>query len=340
MDRRSDADKEVTPLHRAAIVQKQPIFLTGGNGFVGGALRRRLLSEGCSLRLLSRSPPPSNLADDPREERVAGELTSGVAPEALDGVSCVVHLAALVHDMSGRVGLQDYLEVNRDGTLALARTAVAAGVKRFVHVSSVKVNGEATAKHRPFFADDESRPSDAYGISKMEAERGLRELARESGLEVTIIRPPLVYGCGVKANFLRLMRAVQYGLPLPFGGADNLRSLVALDNLTDFISLCSRHPRAAGETFLVSDGHDLSTEDLVRLIARAFGVRARLFPVPLGAARWAAALLGKQATLDRLFGSLQVDVRKNEELLGWKPPVTPEQGVKAAVSCFVQGHGR
>lgn len=253
--------------------------------------------------------------------------------EALLGIVTVVHLAARVHVMNdaSENPMVEFRRINVAGTLNLARQAAAAGVKRFVFISSVKVNGERTAPGRPFTETDAPNPQDAYGQSKHEAEQGLRLMAEDTGMEVVIIRPPLVYGPGVKANFAALMRAVQRGWPLPLGAVHNQRSLVALDNLVDFIVTCITHPKAANQTFLVSDGQDLSTTELVRGMAKAAGVPARLLPVPVWALQAAGALLGKGDAVQRLCGNLQVDISKARQLLGWVPPVSVEEGLKMAM---------
>ena len=252
---------------------------------------------------------------------------------ALVDVNAVIHLAARVHVMHDNAAdpLAAFRVVNVEGTLNLARQAVAAMVKRFVFISSVKVNGEATLPGRLFTSDDMPSPRDPYGVSKMDAEQGLRQIAAETGMEVVIIRPPLVYGPGVKANFAALMRAVQRGWPLPLGAVHNQRSLVALSNLVDFILTCITHPRAANQTFLVSDGQDLSSSELVRGMAQAAGVPARLLPVPVWALQAGASLLGKGDVVQRLCGNLQVDISKARNLLGWVPPVSVEEGLKRAM---------
>jgi nucleoside-diphosphate-sugar epimerase len=221
--------------------------------------------------------------------------------------------------------LAEYRRVNVQGTENLARQAVQAGVRRFVFISSVKVNGEATSPGQPFTPADAPAPQDAYGQSKHEAERALWQVALDTGMEVVVIRPPLVYGPGVKGNFAQMVQWVRRGVPLPLGALDNRRSLVALDNLVGFIALCAdpaRSPQAANQTFLVADGDDVSTPEMLRRVAHAYGVRARLLPVPVGLMRGAARLLGQAAVADRLFGSLQVDASKARTLLGWTPEVT------------------
>jgi nucleoside-diphosphate-sugar epimerase len=227
--------------------------------------------------------------------------------------------------------LTAFRAVNVAGTLNLARQAAAAGVKRFVFISSVKVNGESTQNGQAFAETDAPNPQDAYGQSKHEAEQGLRQLAADTDMEVVIIRPPLAYGPGVKANFAALMHAVQRGWPLPLGAVRNQRSLVALDNLVDFVVTCTTHPNAANQTFLVSDGQDISTTVLVRGMARAAGVSARLLPLPVWALQAGASLLGKVDAAQRLCGNLQVDIAKARQLLGWVPPVSVEEGLRRCV---------
>jgi nucleoside-diphosphate-sugar epimerase len=228
--------------------------------------------------------------------------------------------------------LAAFREVNVNGTMNLARQAATAGVKRFVFISSVKVNGEATEPGSPFTEADTPHPQDAYGQSKHEAEQGLRQVSQETGMEVVIIRPPLVYGPGVKANFASLMRAVKRGWSLPLGAVHNQRSLVAIDNLVDFIVTCISHPQAANQTFFVSDGHDLSTTDLIRRMALAADVPSRLIPVPMWALRAVGALIGKGDVVQRLCGNLQINISKSQSLLGWAPPVSIEEGLRRAMS--------
>jgi nucleoside-diphosphate-sugar epimerase len=253
----------------------------------------------------------------------------------LYGVDVVVHVAARAHIMRDEVSdpLAEYRRVNRDATLALARMAAEAGVNRFVFVSSIGVNGNQTVK--PFSESDEAHPHDAYSLSKYVAEQGLLAIARETGMEVVIIRPPLVYGVNAPGNFGSLVKWVKKGVPLPLGAVRNLRSLVALDNLVDFIALCAdpdRSPNAANEVFLISDGVDVSTSDLLLKVAKACGVKSRLLPVPVGLMRFAAKVLGKGAVADRLFGNLQVDSSKARDLLGWKPVVTMDEALERMLS--------
>jgi UDP-glucose 4-epimerase len=252
---------------------------------------------------------------------------------ALGGVDVVVHCAARVHMMHDPAADPPvaFRAVNVQGTVRLAQQAAAAGVRRFVFVSSVKVHGDATAPGRPFRADDAAAPQDAYGQSKWEAEQALQVFVQSVAMELVIVRPPLVYGPGVRANFAALMRWVQRGWPLPFAALDNRRSLVALDNLVDLLCLCLHHPGAAGQVFMVSDGEDVSTAELVRRLAEVLGRPARLFPIPVVWLERAAALVGKRPAVQRLCGSLQVDIEKTRSVLGWQPPLSLEQGLQQLV---------
>ncbi len=306
---------------------EKSVLVTGASGFLGQALVQQLIVDGFAVTAVSRSQAPT---------RAPGWICLAHYEDAhtlLQGHACVVHLAARVHVMRDTSAdpLTEFRAANVDITLTLARQAAAAGVQRFVFISSVKVNGEGTQPNGAFTETDSPHPQDAYGQSKDEAEQGLRQIAAETGLDVVIIRPPLVYGSGVRANFATLMRAVQRGWPLPLGGiTHNRRSLVGLDNLVDLIITCIAHPAAANQIFLASDGHDLSTADLVRGLARAAGVPARLMPVPVWMLRAAAALLGKNAAAQRLCGSLQVDISKARDILGWVPPVSVDEGLRRA----------
>lgn len=308
------------------------VLITGASGFVGRTLSVEAVSRGVAV--LGATRTRHDLSADASNIVVPRVDGSTDWRDALRGCSALVHLAARVHVMQETTAdpLTEFRRVNVQGTLNLARQAAAAGARRFVFISSIKVNGEATQPGERFTAEDAVEPLDAYGISKMEAEQGLRQIAQQTGMEVVIIRPPLVYGPGVKANFAALMRAVQRGWPLPLGAVHNQRSLVALDNLVDFIITCITHPQAANQTFLVSDGQDLSTTELVRGMAHAAGVPARLLPVPVRALKAGASLLGKGDAVQRLCGNLQVDMSKARSLLGWVPPVSVEEGLRRAMA--------
>lgn len=309
------------------------VLVTGGTGFLGRALLHKLLVSGPRPLIAAVR---RNKTDFPAEVRVewVNELGSSTDWTAcLQEVGVVIHCAARAHVMKDETGdpLLEYRRVNVQGTLALAEQAVKAGVRRFVYISSVKVNGEQTASNIPFRAEDIPAPEDAYGISKLEAEQGLLALARNTGMEVVIIRSPLVYGPGVKGNFASMERWVRRGMPLPLGAVHNKRSLVALENLVDFIALCAdpeRSPRAANEVFLISDGEDVSTTELLRKVANAYNVAQRLLPIPVLWIRTVARLLGKRAVADRLLGSSVVDSSKARDLLGWKPVVSMDEQLK------------
>ena len=310
------------------------VLVTGATGFVGSAVVDRLAvhSEFTPRAALRRVNHQGSSTVDVIQ---VGDL----APDtdwktALHGVDVVVHTAARVHVMhdTDTDPLAEYRRVNVEGTLNLARQATAAGVKRFIFISSVKVNGEGTILGKPYRADDIPSPVDPYGISKLEAEQGLQQLAKETGLEVVIIRPPLVYGSGVKANFQTMMRWLNKGIPLPLGALHNKRSLVALDNLVDLIVTCIDHPAAANQIFLAGDGEDLSTTELLQRMAKALGKPARLIPVSAKLLELGATLLGKRAMAQRLCGSLQVDISKAREVLGWTPPISVDEGLRRSAA--------
>lgn len=313
------------------------ILLTGASGFVGSSLIAPLLERQHSVTAAVRELKSSI------DTRVKQSLVTGLSAEQdwqtlLKDQDTVIHLAARVHVMSDASTdpLAEYRRVNVEGTLNLARQATTAGVKRFVFISSIKVNGESTTQGQPYTADGPMNPTDSYGVSKKEAEQGLRALASETGLEVVIIRPVLVYGPGVQANFLNMMRWLHTGLPLPFGAVNNRRSLVALDNLVDLIMTCIDHPAAANQTFLASDGEDLSTTMLLRRLANALGKPARLLPVPDWILETGATALGRRAIAQRLCGSLQVDIGKTRELLGWTPPSSVDEALRKAGKHFLE----
>jgi len=312
------------------------VLVTGATGFVGSELIRQLAAKaidavGCARSADSLLPVGVEpfVVEDLTEVDINWSL-------ALSNVDVVIHTAARAHIMNDEVldPLAEFRKVNCDVTLRLAWAAAESGVKRFVFVSSVKVNGERSDLNRPFSPEDSFIPVDSYGLSKHEAEQGLLQIGKETAMEVVIIRPPLVYGPGVRANFVSMMKWMKKGIPLPFGAISNKRSLVALDNLVDFIVLCAdrdKSPKAANEIFLISDNEDVSTSELLRRVARAFGKKSWLFPVPVFLMTWAAKLIGKGGVANRLFGSLQVDSSKAHDLLGWKPVITMDGQLKKIV---------
>ncbi len=317
---------------------KKKILVTGGSGLVGRALLTRLVCRQ-DVRALAWV------------RRVDALLPVGVIPVPLshnrtfaagaqaEALHTVIHCAARVHVMDDKAHdpLTEFRKVNVDLTLDLARSAVEAGARRFIFISSIKVNGETTAPGRPFTAADLPAPIGPYALSKYEAEVGLRRISAETGLEVVIIRLPLVYGPGVRANFRSMMRWLSMGLPLPLplGGLDNKRSLVALGNLVDLIDTCIDHPAAANQTFMVCDGEDLSISELLRRLAVALGRPARLLAIPGGWLAWAARLLGREDVHARLCGSLQVDMNKTQDLLGWTPPVRVEDALRETAQDYL-----
>jgi nucleoside-diphosphate-sugar epimerase len=306
------------------------LLVTGAGGFVGRALTLEAVARGFSVRAASRrySAFPATI------ECVSVGDIDGCTDwlNALKDCDVVVHLAARVHVMDDNTSdpLTEFRKVNVDGTLNLACQAVVAGVKRFVFISSIGVNGAETFSS-PFVVHDEPAPRSPYAVSKHEAELGLQALALKTGMELVIIRPPIVYGANAPGNFGSLMRWLSRGLPLPLGAIYNARSMVALDNLVDLLVLCLKHPAAAGQTLLVSDGEDVSTTALLRRTAKAMCKKSLLIPVPALVLECSAAVLGKRDVMQRLCGSLQVDVTKTRQILGWTPPLTLDQGLKKAV---------
>jgi len=309
------------------------ILITGASGFVGRYVTERLCADGYQVTAVvhnSSAPLPATV-----HAVAVGDIAFDTDwSEALVGIDAVVHLAARVHVMMDTAvdPLEEFRRVNVAGTERLAQMAVKAGVKRFVFVSSVKVHGEE--RDIRYRESDPLMPQDNYGISKMEAEQVLRQIESETGLEVTIIRPPLVYGPGVKANFLSMMKVIASGIPLPLASIANTRSMIYVGNLVDAISLCVRHPAAAGRTYLVSDGDDVSTSELIRCTAAALDVPTRLFPFPVSLMILAAKLTGKSGAVNRLTGSLTVDSSNIRRELGWVPPCTMEEGLRETAGWF------
>lgn len=310
------------------MTNKQELLITGGSGFVGSALlvglqKDQYLSQSTSIKTVDRQGVGDYVVEDFNGET---DWSAAVA-----GVDIVIHCAARAHVAGPEAGnaLAWFRETNTSATLGLAYSAAMSGVKRFIFISSIGVNGNKSV--RPFSPSDCPMPTEAYAKSKLEAERGLWKIQRETGMEVVVIRPPLVYGFGAPGNFGKLLKLAKKSLPLPLGAISNKKSFVALDNLIDLIVTCIDHPNAANETFLVSDDHDLSTTELLTLMTQAAGKRPRLLPVPMSVIQWGASVLGKKAVADRLCESLQVDVTHTKETLGWRPPVSVEEGIRR---CF------
>lgn len=311
------------------------VLVTGANGFIGRAVCKQIEAS-YNVRCGLRSAKSLVQIGAGMESTVVGEIGPDTRWEnALKGIDAVVHLAAKVHvvQQSNAAIMNEYHRLNVQGTDALARAAVRAGVRRFVYLSSVKVNGDATPGDRGFVEADCPAPQDLYGKSKWEAEQVLAAVSRETGMEIVILRPPLVYGAGVKANFLSLLRAVDRGFPLPLGKINNRRSFIFVENLADAIARCLQHPDAAGRTFLVADG-TISTPDLVRKVALGLGRRACLLPVPVVMLQGIGALLGKSSSVDKLTSSLVVDDREIRRMLGWVPPVSMDDGVTATCNWY------
>ncbi|MHC8349686.1 UDP-glucose 4-epimerase family protein [Pseudomonas sp. RT4P38] len=314
---------------------KEPkVLVTGASGFVGRAVVFRLLLD---RKFIPVAAARSATTLHGLCAVVPFDLTDTQCLPTLDGVQVIIHAAARVHVMNETASdiLAEFRKVNVEGTLRLARHAAESGVKRFIFISSIKVNGESTAPGKPFKADDRPAPADPYGVSKYEAEEALKQLGHTTGMEVVIIRPPLVYGPGVKANFLSMLNWLNKGIPLPLGAIGNQRSLVAIDNLVDLVITCIDHPAAANQTFLVSDGEDLSTTRLLQRLALALGKRAWLLSLPEGVLKLVASIVGKQAVAQRICGSLQVDISKNRELLGWVPPIDMDKAMRQTAGHYM-----
>lgn len=312
-------------------------LVTGANGFIGSEISREIFRRGKSGGALVARSAVRRTQSSSFQERdcvVVGEINSATNwQKALFDAEVVIHVAARAHVLKENTEdpLAEFRIVNVDGTINLAEQALRAGVRRFIFVSSIGVNGNETFG-QAFNEGDDPSPQEPYAVSKLEAEVALRNLFAGSQAQLVIVRPPLVYGPNPPGNFRRLLKLTASGLPLPLGAIHNKRSLVALVNLVDFILTCLSHPQAANQTFLVSDGHDLSTTELVRGLAHAAGVPSRLVPVPVWALQAGAALLGKRETIQRLCGNLQVDISKARNLLGWAPPISVDEGLRRAVA--------
>lgn len=310
------------------------LLVTGASGFVGRPLCIEAASRGYTVRRALRSEAIDGTEMD---NCVVGAIDAQTDWQAaLRGVNVVIHLAARVHVMRETTDdpLAAFRKVNVEGTANLARQAARSGVKRLVYVSSVKVNGESTPAGHAFVEDDAPHPQDDYGMTKLEAEQHLRRIAAETGLEIVIVRPPLVYGPDVKGNFAQMLRVLVKGFPLPLASVENLRSLIYVGNLVDALLVCAEHPRAAGHTYLVSDGEDVSTPRLLRTLGKALGCSSYLFPCPSWLLKVGAALIGKRAQSDRLLESLQVDSGKIQHELDWRPPFTLQQGLASTAAAY------
>jgi UDP-glucose 4-epimerase len=303
------------------------ILLTGATGFVGKVLQRKL--NGHTLILTSRSDVLDSSSHFVKKIISSTEDFS----DCLVDVDVVIHTAARVHQMNdlSQDPLAEFMETNCFGTLNLARQAANAGVKRFIFLSSIKVNGERSGLGDRFRFDDPRQVTEPYGLSKSEAELGLLKIARDTQLEITIVRPPLVYGPGVKANFEALLKLASKNLPLPLGSIDNRRSFVAIDNLVDLIVTCIDHPKAVNQVFLVSDDQDVSTSQLLTIMVEAFGKKARLIKVNPYLLQFLARLIGKASIIDRLCDDLRIDIEHTKAMLGWSPVVSIVDGVKLCV---------
>lgn len=311
-------------------IYKMTILLTGATGFIGSNLLEKLESLGMAVRPVCRNLSSLKNTNIDSWFEIGNVNGSTNWLLALNGIKVVIHTAGRAHVTNDKNldSLSEYREINVDATINLARQAVSSGVKRFIFISSIKVNGEFTLPSKPFSADDIPAPQDAYGISKFEAEQALNDLSKNTGLEVVIIRPPLVYGSGVKGNLSSLIKFIQSGIPLPLGSINNKRSLVGIENLSDLIIRCLYHPSAGGQTFLVSDDSDLSSAEIAQKIATSLGVKVRILNTPKSLLKFLALCTWRSRAMNKILGSLQVDITKTKKLLDWVPPIGINEGIK------------
>lgn len=313
----------------------ETVLITGASGFLGGHLARDLYTRGIKLCLAGR-----NVKTDPgldgASEIIHGNLDGTTNwQSALHSIDALVHCAGFAHADASRKNELLHQQINYEASINLARQAASAGVRRFIYISSIKVNGERSLPERPFTAEDAPHPECAYGRAKHQAEQSLLHLAQNSVMDVVILRPCLIYGPGVKANFYHMLRALAVGLPLPLASVKNMRSYISVENLTDLIAVCLKHPAAANQIYLASDDKDFSTPDLLRCLARPLGRSARLMHCPLPVLNFAAKLAGQQQRLDRLTSWLQVDTRKTHERLGWQPPYSADECLVRTAEAFL-----
>lgn len=310
------------------------ILVTGASGFVGSSLCQSLIKNNYHVTAIVRAKNSKPIASYVFFKTLDANTDFG---DSLKFVNLVIHLAGRAHilDDKNSNSLAEYRRANVDSTLNLARQAALAGVKRFIFVSSVKVNGELTENNKLFSANDIPNPQNPYGISKLEAELGLMQLSRETGMEVVIVRPPLVYGPNVKANFLSMIKILDIGIPLPFGNIGNKRSLVFIDNLVDLLIRVIEHPKAAGQVFLVSDDHDVSTTTLLKAMSSAMGKKAKLIPIPSLLLKTIFYLIGRTSFSQKLLGSVRLDISKTKKLLNWSPPVSFEKAIEKTGRSFL-----
>ncbi|HWH88318.1 MAG TPA: SDR family oxidoreductase [Pseudomonas sp.] len=317
---------------------QKKILVTGATGFLGRFLVEHFCSSPDTIVVAPLRNIDVKLPDNVTVTHIPDINNNTDWRKSLSGVHVVVHAAARVHVMDEEPlqSIEKFRKINVQGTLRLAREAAEAGVKRFIYISSIKVNGESTSINDAFTAYDTPHPSDAYGISKCEAEQQLMQLAQTGAIEVVVIRPVLIYGPGVGANFHQMLQWLIKGIPLPFGSVNNSRSLVFVKNVVDLVSTCIDHPRAANEVFLVSDDEDVSTTQLMRRLLNSLGTKTRLIPVPVKMLTLLADLVGRGTVAQRLLGSLKVDIQKNRRLLGWRPPYTLNDGLQVTAAHFLE----